>query len=39
MIMQYLQEDDYEAKKASEIAVLEQTIALQKKVIIMSIFM
>ncbi|XP_005104481.2 cilia- and flagella-associated protein 43 [Aplysia californica] len=30
-IQAFLQEDDYEAKKATEIATLEQTITLQKK--------
>jgi len=30
-IQAFLQEEDYEAKKATEIATLEQTIALQKK--------
>lgn len=30
-IQAFLQEDDYEAKKAAEISTLEQTIALQKK--------
>ena len=38
MVFQYLNESDYESKKQQEIATLEQTILLQKKVLQLCVY-